>query len=125
MPKTSGATPRNAFPWPVALVGPTTSPRGRPRPGRSLRGRAPALRPDLMDELRGIADATGLSLAELVIANGFTDFVDTVYTYAHQQQETALVADDCTASSSPIVAPSTVTACSGRHGTCTPRPPST
>ena len=56
-----------------------------------------AYAPDLMDELRGIADATGLSLAELVITNGFTDFVDTVYTYARQKVATPLAADDCTA----------------------------
>ena len=38
-----------------------------------------AYAPDLMEELQGIADATGLSLAELVINNGFTDFIDTIY----------------------------------------------
>ncbi|NDJ85726.1 MAG: hypothetical protein GYB66_07555 [Chloroflexi bacterium] len=31
---------------------------------------------DLMAELAGLSTATGLSLAELIIANGFTDFVD-------------------------------------------------
>lgn len=35
--------------------------------------------PELMQELEGMAAATGLSLPELVIANGFTDFVDVVY----------------------------------------------
>ncbi|MCX6044700.1 MAG: C45 family autoproteolytic acyltransferase/hydrolase [Chloroflexi bacterium] len=34
--------------------------------------------PELMDELRGMAAATGLGVNELVIMNGFTDFVDTV-----------------------------------------------
>ncbi len=34
--------------------------------------------PDLMDELRGTADATGLSMVDLVVVNGFTDFVDVV-----------------------------------------------
>lgn len=34
--------------------------------------------PDLMDEMRGMADATGIGLNELVIMNGFTDFVDVV-----------------------------------------------
>jgi len=38
-----------------------------------------AYAPDLMDELRGISEVTGLGLAELVILNGFTDFVDLVY----------------------------------------------
>lgn len=34
--------------------------------------------PDLMEEMRGMADATGLGVNELVIMNGFTDFVDVV-----------------------------------------------
>lgn len=53
--------------------------------------------PDLMEELQGMADATGLSLAELIITNGFTDFVDTVYTHARQKAATLQAADDCTA----------------------------
>lgn len=35
--------------------------------------------PDLLEELEGVAAATGLSLAELIITNGFTDFADAVY----------------------------------------------
>lgn len=38
-----------------------------------------AYAPDLMEELEGLARATRLTLAELIIANGFTDFVDTLY----------------------------------------------
>ena len=38
-----------------------------------------AYAPDLLEELRGMADACQLSLAELIIVNGFTDFIDTVY----------------------------------------------
>ncbi|MBI1878409.1 MAG: hypothetical protein HYR94_09315 [Chloroflexi bacterium] len=38
-----------------------------------------AYAPELMDELRGISDVTGLNLTELLILNGFTDFVDTIY----------------------------------------------
>ncbi len=34
--------------------------------------------PELMAEMQGMADATGLGLNELVIMNGFTDFVDVV-----------------------------------------------
>jgi isopenicillin-N N-acyltransferase-like protein len=34
--------------------------------------------PELVDELRGMAEATGLGLNELTIMNGFTDFVDLV-----------------------------------------------
>lgn len=37
-----------------------------------------AYAPALMEEMRGMAEATGLDLAELVTMNGFTDFVDAV-----------------------------------------------
>jgi isopenicillin-N N-acyltransferase-like protein len=55
--------------------------------------------PELMDELRGMAAATGLSLAELIIANGFTDFIDLVYAYGLQTQTPLAThaADNCTA----------------------------
>jgi isopenicillin-N N-acyltransferase like protein len=54
--------------------------------------------PKLVEELQGMADATKLSMAELLVVNGFTDFIDTVYnvgealpkTYAHAG------ADNCT-----------------------------
>ena len=55
--------------------------------------------PDLMAELRGMADATDLTLGELLIVGGFTDFVDTLYNY-YRQPETASdrwPIDDCTA----------------------------
>lgn len=55
-----------------------------------------AYAPDLMEEIRGIADATDLTPAELVVTNGFTDFVDVVYTYAGQTSTTHSI-DDCTA----------------------------
>jgi isopenicillin-N N-acyltransferase like protein len=35
--------------------------------------------PKLVEELQGMSDATKLSMAELLIVNGFTDFIDTVY----------------------------------------------
>ena len=38
-----------------------------------------AYAPELMDELRGMSEVTGLGLTELMILNGFTDFVDTIY----------------------------------------------
>ncbi len=38
-----------------------------------------AYAPELMEELQGIGDVTGLSLTELVILNGFTDFIDAIY----------------------------------------------
>lgn len=58
--------------------------------------------PELVDELRGMADATGLTVAELVVVNGFTDFIDTVYNMGYDAgtpvQPTAPVgADNCTA----------------------------
>ncbi|MEM7331656.1 MAG: C45 family peptidase [Chloroflexota bacterium] len=59
-----------------------------------------AYAPDLMDELRGMSKATGLSLGELIIVGGFTDFVDTVYSEYRKQQEPVLERlpiDDCTA----------------------------
>ena len=59
-----------------------------------------AYAPDLMQELQGMADATGLSLAELVINNGFTDFIDVVYNLGAEREPTIappLVADNCTA----------------------------
>ncbi len=53
-----------------------------------------AYSPDLMEEVRGMADVTGLSMAELIIVNGFTDFVDTVYAKTGVQ---VVGEDDCTA----------------------------
>ncbi len=59
-----------------------------------------AYAPELMEELRGIADATELTLAELVVNNGFTDFIDTIYNQGDIRVPAAtpsLVADNCTA----------------------------
>ena len=56
--------------------------------------------PDLMEELAGMADATGLSLAELVINNGFTDFIDVLYNLggaAIPAGTPPLASDNCTA----------------------------
>ncbi len=56
-----------------------------------------ACSPDLVEELRGISDATGLGLPELVIVNGFTDFVDTVANYENAVMSPAPhSADNCT-----------------------------
>lgn len=38
-----------------------------------------AYAPELVEELRGMSHVTGLSLTELVILNGFTDFIDAIY----------------------------------------------
>lgn len=58
-----------------------------------------AYAPDLMEELRGISDATGVELTELVILNGFTDFIDVVYNTgaAKVSQPAHPAADNCTA----------------------------
>jgi isopenicillin-N N-acyltransferase-like protein len=40
---------------------------------------------ELVDELRGMSDVTGLSLTELIILNGFTDFIDTLYSAGEKQ----------------------------------------
>lgn len=58
-----------------------------------------AYAPALLDELSGMAAATGLSLAELVVVGGFTDFIDTIYnTGATATRAPApAAADDCTA----------------------------
>jgi isopenicillin-N N-acyltransferase-like protein len=55
-----------------------------------------AYAPNLFQELQGVAAATDLSLAELLIVGGFTDFVDTVYSVT-QQKMARLPVDDCTA----------------------------
>ena len=58
-----------------------------------------AYSPELMDELRGMSDVTGLSSGELIINNGFTDFIDVVYALGEEQEAKIpqRVADDCTA----------------------------
>jgi len=58
-----------------------------------------AYAPDLMTELEGMAEATGLSLAELIVVGGFTDFIDTV-AGANRSGGAVLetrAVDDCTA----------------------------
>jgi isopenicillin-N N-acyltransferase-like protein len=52
--------------------------------------------PALMEELRGMSEATGLSMAELVIMNGFTDFVDVVYSLGEKVMQPQ-PSDNCTA----------------------------
>lgn len=58
-----------------------------------------AYAPDLMKEWRGMAEATGLSLAELLIVGGFTDFVDTIYNLTQHPRHVPVPdpIDDCTA----------------------------
>ncbi|MGB1287311.1 MAG: C45 family autoproteolytic acyltransferase/hydrolase [Aggregatilineales bacterium] len=74
-----------------------------------------AYSPELMEELRGTADATGLSLAELIVNNGFTDFIDTVYAVGDitAAKNPAIVADNCTAF---LVPPSATDAGQGFFG---------
>ena len=58
-----------------------------------------AYSPELMQELGGMAEATGLSVAELIINNGFTDFVDTIFALGGEPitLPPPLAIDDCTA----------------------------
>lgn len=62
--------------------------------------------PELMDELGGLAEATDLSVAELIISNGFTDFIDLVYAHGGTDTRTERVEDDCTA----FIVPDTLSA---------------
>lgn len=66
--------------------------------------------PELVEELRGMADATGLGLAELIIMNGFTDFVDLVYSAGQKNPTITHPIDDCTA----FIVPDSATA--NKHG---------
>jgi isopenicillin-N N-acyltransferase-like protein len=54
---------------------------------------------DLTEELRGMSDATGLSMAELIVLNGFTDFIDTVYALGSEASngKPERWSDNCTA----------------------------
>ena len=86
-----------------------------------------AYAPELMQELQGIADATDLSLAELVINNGFTDFIDTIYSLGDitvPALAPPLVADNCTAFMVPPGRSATGTAFFGQtwdmHASATP-----
>jgi isopenicillin-N N-acyltransferase like protein len=56
-----------------------------------------AYSPELMDELRGMAEVTGLSLGELIVNNGFTDFIDVVYALGEEKKQPEKVSDNCTA----------------------------
>lgn len=54
--------------------------------------------PELIEELQGMADATELSLAELIIMNGFTDFTDVVYNVSEMSPKSETIPqDNCTA----------------------------
>lgn len=77
-----------------------------------------AYAPDLMEELRGISQATGVGLTELLILNGFTDFIDTVASRTAQSVAASPVpahpgADNCTAF---IVSPDATAAGQGFYG---------
>ncbi len=52
--------------------------------------------PELMAELEGIGQATGLSMEELLIANGFTDFVDIIYNLDQNRVLPKYANTDCT-----------------------------
>ena len=58
-----------------------------------------AYAPTLMTELEGMAAATELGMVELMIMNGFTDFVDLIYKAGSEKQEPqkTMISDNCTA----------------------------
>jgi len=53
--------------------------------------------PSLFTEMEGLAAGSGLSMAELVVVGGFTDFVDTVVAALGAAPPDAVLEDDCTA----------------------------
>jgi len=55
------------------------------------------LYPELAEELRGISAGSGVSAAELLVAGGFTDFVDAVAAASGSTRPAAGDEDDCTA----------------------------
>ena len=71
--------------------------------------------PDLMDELHGMSNVTGVSLTDLVILNGFTDFIDTIYNYEATGVPVAAhpAVDNCTAF---IVSPNATAKGQGFYG---------
>lgn len=50
-----------------------------------------AYAPDLMEELEGMSRTTGVGLTELIILNGFTDFIDVVYGYESPSMPVAAI----------------------------------
>lgn len=53
--------------------------------------------PDLTQELQGMADASGLTISELIVVCGFTDFIDTIYNAANLRIPAHAGMDNCTA----------------------------
>ena len=49
------------------------------------------------EEMCGIAEGAGITLAEAIVVGGFTDFVDTVRAAVGGRHPTGVVEDDCTA----------------------------
>ena len=82
--------------------------------------------PDLAQELQGMADAAGLTLAEMIVVSGFTDFIDTVYNAAGTENRIPAHAgaDNCTAFLVPNEKTATGEALFGQtwdmHDTATP-----
>lgn len=52
--------------------------------------------PELMEQLQGISDATGVGMRELIITNGFTDFADTIYNALEREPATPIFGNECT-----------------------------
>ncbi|GAB4518975.1 MAG: C45 family autoproteolytic acyltransferase/hydolase [Anaerolineae bacterium] len=56
-----------------------------------------AYAPELMEQLEGISAASGVSLRELIITNGFTDFADTIYNINELAPANPIFGNECTA----------------------------
>lgn len=52
--------------------------------------------PDIMQQLHGMSDATGISIPELVIASGFTDFADVIYNALEREPKVPIYGNECT-----------------------------
>ncbi len=58
--------------------------------------------PSLTEEMEGLSSATGLSMAELIVVGGFTDFVDIVHNrFKDTNGPVEFAEDDCTATLIP------------------------
>lgn len=52
--------------------------------------------PDIMQQLHGMSEATGISVPELVIASGFTDFADVIYNALEREPKVPIYGNECT-----------------------------
>jgi len=56
-----------------------------------------AYAPDIMQQLHGMSEVTGISIPELIIASGFTDFADVIYNALEREPKVPIYGNECTA----------------------------